>query len=167
MSSIATNHGLTPGSEPEDLTAWYLIINALWAYAFSSARGLKMLYKIDNQVSPRGDLDKYGPRAVSEGKITQAQLDRLKRNEAAHANSMDHFPVFATALVLAKVAGLPTVDVNFAALAYTGLRFAFWGNYVFSATFGWAALRPLLWWGSNIVCLRLIWRAGKVFNGAA
>lgn len=165
MSSLASNLGLKPGSEPQDLTAWYIIINFLWAYAFSSARGLKLLYGMDNQVSPRTDLDKRGPRAVLEGKITQAQLDMLKRNEAAHANSVEHFPLFATALILAKLAGLPNADINVTGFAYTIVRLAYWGNYVFSTTMGWAAPRALLWWGSNIVCFRLIWRAGNLFNG--
>ncbi|KAK2590079.1 hypothetical protein QQS21_012240 [Conoideocrella luteorostrata] len=166
MSSLASILGFKSGSETRDMIAEYIIINALWAYNLSSARALKVFYKLDNNVSPRADLEKFGPRAVLEGKVTQAQLDMLKRNEAAHANSMEHFPVFATALVLAKVARLPAADINFAAFAYTVLRIAYFGNYVFSTTFSWAALRPFLWMGSNIVCLRLIWHAGKVYNSA-
>lgn len=157
--------GSQPGYKTRDLTAWYLVINVVWVYSISSSRALKMLYGIDNHVNPRSDLDKTGPRAVLESKITQAQLDMMKRNEAAHANSMDNFVVFATALTLAKVAGLPASDINWASLVYTLLRLAYWGNYVFSTTLSWAALRPLFWWGGNIVCLRLIWQAGKVFNG--
>lgn len=165
MSSFVANFSLVPGSQPHDLTATFLIANFVWSHALSSSRALKMLYRMDNHVNPRADLDKFGQRAVLEGKITQAQLDMLKRNESAHANSMDHFPLFATALVLAKFANLPVVDINSAALLYTAVRLAFWGNYVLSTTMLGAALRPLLWWGSNIICFRLIWSAGKVFNG--
>ncbi|KID59221.1 uncharacterized protein G6M90_00g066720 [Metarhizium brunneum] len=167
MSSLASILGFGSSSEPRDMVATYLIVNALWSHTLSSTRALKMLYKMDNHVSPRTDLDKFGPRAVLEGKITQAQLDMLKRNEAAHANSMEHFPIFATALILAKLAGLPAADINSAGFAYTVLRVAFVGNYVLSITMGWAALRPVFWWASNIVCFRLIWRAGKMFNGVA
>lgn len=49
--------------------------------------------------SPRADLDKYGPAAVSKGKITQAQLDELHRQEAAHQNAMVHYPVFLASAV--------------------------------------------------------------------
>jgi uncharacterized MAPEG superfamily protein len=164
MFSLASIFGFDAAANPPDMLAGYIIFNALWAYTLSSSRAVKVFYKMDNHVSPRADLDKYGPRAVLDGKITQAQLDMLKRNEAAHHNSMEHFPLFAVSLVLAKMAGLPTADVNFAGFAYSLLRLAFFGNYVFSTTMGWAALRPLFWWGSNIVCFRLIWRAGKAFN---
>lgn len=146
-----------------DHTAAYLIINILWSHTLSSARGLKFLYRLDNHVSPREDTAKFGPRAVADGKITQAQLDRLKRNEAAHANSMEHYAVFATAMILAKIAGLPASQINFTGFAYTTLRLLFFTNYVLSSTVAGASLRPLFWWGSNIVCLRLIWLAGKTF----
>jgi uncharacterized MAPEG superfamily protein len=38
---------------------------------------------------------------VQKGKITRTQLERLKRMEAAHANAMEHFPMFVGAVVRA------------------------------------------------------------------
>lgn len=163
MPSLSSLAGY--GNPSENHLAWYLIANALWSHTLSSSRALKFILKLDNHVSPRADLDKVGSRAVLEGKITQAQLDMVKRNDAAHANSMEHFPIFATAMVLAQVAGLPAQDVNFVGFVYTVLRLAFWANYVMSRTVGGAALRPVFWWGSNLVCLRLIWRAGVSLSG--
>lgn len=36
---------------------------------------------------------------ISKGRLTQARLDQLKRAEACHANSVEHFPVFAAAMI--------------------------------------------------------------------
>lgn len=166
MPSLAALLGLsaTAAGDPKFMVAEYLIANIVFAHAISSARALKAFYRIDNHISPRTDLDKLGARAVLEGRLTQRQLDMLKRNEAAHANSMDHLPIFAAALTLAMVAGLPAAEINCAGLAYTLARVAYVGNYVLSSTMLGASLRPLLWWAGNIICFRLIWKAGKAFN---
>lgn len=82
-----------------------MIFHFLWAYAGISSRyvthcfvqnyteedkltcvllqssGIKNYYGIDHQVSPREDLVKYGAKAVADGKITQAQLNQMKRVE--------------------------------------------------------------------------------------
>lgn len=165
MSSLLSFLGINAaaGAATPDHTAAYLIANILWSHTLSSSRAMKWLLRIDNHVSPREDSSKFGPRAVADGKITQRQLDMLKRNEAAHANSMEHYAVFATAMILAKIAGLPASQINYTGFLYTALRLLFFANYVFSSTLTGAALRPLFWWGSNIVCLRLIWAAGKTF----
>lgn len=165
MSSLATLFGLSAaGGEPKFMIAEYLIANILLSHTLSSTRGLKFLWRIDNHVSPRTDLEKSGPRAVLDGKLAQSQLDMLRRNESAHANSMEHFPVFAAALILAKVAGLPAADINYVGLTYTLTRVAFVANYLLSTTMLGASLRPVLWWTAHIACLKLIWRAGKAFN---
>lgn len=162
MPSFSALFGLAAmGGEPRYMIAEYLIINTLISHTLSSTRGLKWWWGIDNHVSPRTDLEKSGPRAVLEGRLSQSQLDMLRRNESAHANSMEHFPIFAAALILAKVAGLPAADVNYVGLTYTLARVAFVANYILSTTMLAASLRPVLWWAAHMACLRLIWRAGK------
>merc|ERR1712169_55876 len=72
MSSLATMLGLKsngPLSSPPNNAPYHAIFNFLFAYVFLSSR--------------------FGERAVQEGKITRAQLNLLKRNEAAHANAME------------------------------------------------------------------------------
>ena len=165
MSSLSTLFGLSAtGGEPKFMIAEYLIANILISHTLSSTRGLKWLWRIDNHVSPRTDLEKSGPRAVLEGRLAQSQLDMLRRNESAHANSMEHFPVFAAALILAKIAGLPAADMNYVGLTYTLIRVAFVANYLLSTTLLGASLRPVLWWTAHVACLKLIWKAGKSFN---
>ena len=102
MSSIATFLGLrgpSPGIPPPSHSAAFLIWQYLFAYGVLSSRTLKQIYGIDNNVSPREDLGKYGAAAVQSGKITQKQLDMLKRNESAHANTVEHYTLFATSIL--------------------------------------------------------------------
>lgn len=165
MPSLSALFGLSAATgEPKLMLAEYLIANILVSHTLSSTRGLKWLWRIDNHVSPRTDLERSGPRAVLEGRLKQEQLDMLRRNESAHANSMEHFPVFATALILAKIAGLPAADINFVGFWYTVSRVGFVSNYVLSSTLLGASLRPVLWWTAHVLCLKLIWRAASTFN---
>ncbi|KAF2720794.1 hypothetical protein K431DRAFT_346895 [Polychaeton citri CBS 116435] len=162
-SSIAATLGLAAASP--SYGAHYLIFHFLFAYAVLSSRIMKGRLRIDHQVSPREDVAKYGQAAVAKGRITQRQLDMVKRLESCHANSMEHFSLFAAAIVFAHVAGVPNEVVNSTGLAYTVVRAAYAANYVLAETYKWARLRGLLWWASNFICLRLMWKAGKAYNG--
>jgi len=88
----------------------------------------------------------------------------LKRNEAAHQNSYEHFPVFASAMVWAHVAGLDMTDINVSALVYTVVRLAYVGIYVGVDTAGLSQLRGLCWWTGNVVCMRLFWKGMRAIN---
>lgn len=59
-----------------------------------STRGGKIRHGLDHNVSPREDLSKYGETAVKAGKLSRTTLNRLKRQEAAHANAVEGFPFF-------------------------------------------------------------------------
>jgi hypothetical protein len=76
-----------------------IIFSFIFSYGVLSSRTLKQAYRIDHNVAPREDLAKYGEAAVQSGKITRKQLDRLRRLEAASANSVEHFPLFVGAVV--------------------------------------------------------------------
>lgn len=86
-------------SQRSNYAATFITLNFVLAYVLFSTRPLKNYYKLDHNASPREDISKYGPQAVQKGQITQSTLDVLKRNEACHANSMDHFPFFIGAMV--------------------------------------------------------------------
>lgn len=77
--------------------AGYLIANYILAFGLMSTRGAKVRLGLDHNVAPREDLGKYGEAAVQSGKITRATLNRLKRQEAAHANSVEGFSFFVGA----------------------------------------------------------------------
>lgn len=167
VSNIATALGLratSPQDQSPSLTASYLIFHFFFAYAITAARFPKRYYGLDHNVNPREDLAKYGPAAVSSGKITQSQLNRLKRIESCHANSIESFPLFVGAMIWAHVAGLENSVINRSALVYTVVRVVYAINYVVVEREAWSRLRGLMWWTGNVVCCRLFWLGGKAIN---
>ncbi|KAH7117549.1 hypothetical protein B0J11DRAFT_536229 [Dendryphion nanum] len=165
MASLATALGLR-GSNPPSLAGAYLIFHFMWAYGITSSRTLKQIYGLDHNVSPREDLAKYGSAAVSSGKITQRQLDMLKRNESAHANSYENFPVFVGAILWAHVAGLDNVQINGSALVYTVIRIVYVAVYILVDTPKLSQLRGVCWWIGNVTCLRLFWQGMLAINAS-
>lgn len=120
---------------------------------------------LDDNISPRGDLT--GQKAldlIQRGKLTQQRLDQLKRLQAAHENGMEHYPVFVGAVCMAVIAGVENQVVNRYALGYTVFRAAYTVVYYYNTTAATAWGRSLLFWAANIVCIRLLWFAGKAFN---
>lgn len=94
---MSTSHlGLNLPKNPFTAPAAFIAFNWFYAYIVLASRHFKQYHGIDNQASPRQDLKKYGEIAVREGKMTQAQLDRIYRVEAASANSTEGF-IFFTA----------------------------------------------------------------------
>ncbi|MCJ1447994.1 MAG: hypothetical protein MMC23_008507 [Stictis urceolatum] len=92
--SLSRSLGLSNVS-PTSAAAGFLAWNWFYAYAVLSTRAMKSRLGIDHNVCPREDVTKYGEQAVRNGKITSAQLAKLKRNEAAHANTVEGFALFA------------------------------------------------------------------------
>ena len=135
MSTLYTTLGLRPNpldptSSIPNLAPYHVIFNFFFAYVVLSARFLKMTCNIDHNVSPREDLTKYGDKYIKDGKITRDQLDLMKRNEACHANSMEHFPVFVGAVLFATVAGVKNEVVNGIGLAYGVARVVYAAAYL-------------------------------------
>ena len=115
MPSLATALGLRAADSlksPPALTGYYLIFHFIFTYAVTTPRHLKQFYGIDNNANPREDITKYGEAAVKSGKLTQAQLDHIKRNAAAHANTIENYPAFLAALLWAHVAGVPPAEMR-------------------------------------------------------
>lgn len=90
----------------------------------------------------------------------------LKRNEAAHANSVEGFPLLVAGLGIASVAGVSSRVINAAGLSYTLARIAYGGIYVLVDSPRWSQLRGLTWWWGNLSCLYLLWEAQRVWIGA-
>lgn len=163
MSTLQTLLGLTPTSPTH--APHYLTFHFLFAYALLSSRPWKVAYKIDHNISPRDDLLKYGPLAVQKGRLTQSQLDQIRRVENCHANSTENFPLFVAAVLLAHVAGVENLVVNRLGLAYTVARVCYAVAYIFNEkSRSMALLRGVCWWTGNVVCLRAMWAAGRVMN---
>lgn len=90
----ASQIGLSLSSSSFNAPAGFIAWNWFWAYCALAPRNFKQIYGIDHNSSPRQDLEKYGPAAVREGKMTQAQLDQIYRVQAASANSTEGFILF-------------------------------------------------------------------------
>jgi uncharacterized MAPEG superfamily protein len=75
-----------------------------------STRPAKARAGIDDNRNPRHDLAKYGERAVSEGKITRRQLERMTRLQSAHENAVEGFAFFAAASMLLSFLAVMLID---------------------------------------------------------
>ncbi|PWY69730.1 hypothetical protein BO70DRAFT_365660 [Aspergillus heteromorphus CBS 117.55] len=151
----------TPTGPPPNHAIAYLIGNWFLAHGVLSTRPAKRLFGLDHNVAPREDLSKYGEAAVQAGKITRSQLNRLKRQEAAHANTIEGFPLFVAAVLVSLFAGLPSETINGIGLWYTVSRVAFGVAYVGIESEGWSFLRSLLWWSGNVSCITALVLGGK------
>ncbi|KAI6080996.1 hypothetical protein F4821DRAFT_40067 [Hypoxylon rubiginosum] len=167
MTFLATGLGLRAaslGSPTPNYAPAYLSFHFVFAYCVLASRNLKQLWGLDHQSSPREDLVKYGDAAVKSGKITQNQLNMLKRNEGAHANSVENYTLLVGAMGLATFAGVKPEIVNRAGLIYTAARIAYGISYILIEDNLLAVSRGVFWWIGNGSCLWLFWEAGKLLK---
>lgn len=168
MASLATTLGLRAPSLPHSTTPNYapafVSFHFIFAYVVLAPRHLKQIYGIDHNVSPREDLAKYGDAAVKSGKITQRQLEMMRRNESTHANAVENYILFVGAMCFATFAGVEPELVNRAGLVYTVARVAYACIYILVDRPFWSLSRGVAWWVGNISCLWLLRRAGSKLN---
>ena len=145
-------------------TSQFLLLNFFITYVLSSSRFAKSKYDLDHNVAPREDLAKYGDQAVASGKITQSELDKIRRQEAAQANAIEHFPVFAAAMTMATMKGVDAGMVNTCGVIYTVARVAYIVAYVRITDETTSYIRSVLWWFGNLACIKLLWSAGKMYD---
>ncbi|KAJ3017171.1 hypothetical protein HKX48_003685 [Thoreauomyces humboldtii] len=115
-----------------------------------------------------GTLDNVNPRKQLEaarGRMTASSYDRAKRAEAAHANGMETFPVYAAALILGNLAHLPVDTLNTYAAIFLGTRFLYNFVYVMNTTRPVAALRSLLWGAGVGSAISLMFQAASATGG--
>jgi uncharacterized MAPEG superfamily protein len=168
MASLATTLGLRAPSLPNSTipnhAPTFVSLNFALAYLIRAPRHLKQIYGIDHNISPREDLVKYGDAAVKSGKITQKQLDMMRRNESAHANAIENYILFVGAMSFATFAGVERELINRAGLVYTVARVAYAVFYIMIDQTMWSLFRSAAWWVGNISCLWLLYRAGGKLN---
>ncbi|KAL4940973.1 hypothetical protein BDV06DRAFT_195521 [Aspergillus oleicola] len=165
--SILTSIGLTPaapGTIIPNYAPYALITNFIFAYGLLSSRTLKQWYGLDHNVSPREDLSKYGPAAVSSGKVSQRTLNMLKRNESAHANAVENYTLLVAGVTCAMIAGVEKVQLNRAVLGYTLARVGYAVVYVTVERPWLSQIRGVCWWAGNLCCLGLLYKAGEILS---
>ncbi|KAJ5715658.1 Membrane-associated eicosanoid/glutathione metabolism (MAPEG) protein [Penicillium malachiteum] len=153
-----------PGVQTPNYVATYLLVNWALAYIFMSPRGAKIYYGVDNNVSPREDLRTLGEAAVRTGRLEQRVLDKLKREEAAQANTIEGFSLFVASILSASFAGVPAETVNTIGIWYTVSRVAFSLCYSHIQTQSWSYLRSAAWWSSHICCATGLVLAARCCN---
>ncbi|KIV88552.1 hypothetical protein PV10_08225 [Exophiala mesophila] len=163
MATLAGALGLTSTANPlvGNYAAHHAIFNFVLAYMALSARTLKQKYKLDHNVNPREDVARFGEKAVQDGKITREQLNMVKRNEAAHANSMEHYTVFVASILFATVAKVPNSSINRACTIYSVSRVAYGLAYIYITKYKWSYVRSTAWWSSNFCCFYLLWQSAQ------
>jgi uncharacterized MAPEG superfamily protein len=160
--SILTTLGLRPSTQPiSSLAPSLLIFQWLHAYIVLSSRTLKQIHGFDNNISPRDDVTKYGQEMIKKGKITQRDLDRVRRMEAAQANSIESFGLLGVSSLLAMHAGVNTGTVNGLMAVYVLARVGYSLAYVLVETRSLSYIRSLMFWIGNISCVTMMVLAGK------
>ena len=106
--SLLTNLGLSSASVSHtNLTldpipsyaSRFLIFNFVFAYGVLSTRFVKRYYGFDHNACPRQDVERYGEKMVRDGKISRGALERIRRMENAHANSVEGYAVLVAGVV--------------------------------------------------------------------
>ncbi|PLN80382.1 hypothetical protein BDW42DRAFT_113861 [Aspergillus taichungensis] len=164
MSSILSTLGLRAtagGVAPSNHAVGYIVANWFFTYFATSARASKMWFGLDHNSAPREDLAKYGEAAVQSGKISRRTLNRLKRQEAAHANGVEGFPLFVAAMLLGIFAGLPAETINGVGAWYSVSRVLFTISYTLTESEGMSFFRSAFWVSGNIGCIVGLLEAAK------
>ncbi|PWN19781.1 hypothetical protein BCV69DRAFT_283884 [Microstroma glucosiphilum] len=116
----------------------------------------------------RGNFKADAPRsyvASMQKKQNKTETDlRFLRAEAAHLNGFETLALYAVAISIGNVAGLPTSQLNSLSLFYILSRIIFILSYIFLST-------PTLWWirslsyfGGIAVIFRLFWSAAAALQ---
>ncbi|CAL5869956.1 uncharacterized protein PFLUO_LOCUS4189 [Penicillium psychrofluorescens] len=163
MPNILTTLGLSaaPGQAPQNHASTLLLANWALAYVLMSTRVQKNFYGLDHNVMPRDDLSKYGEAAVQAGKLDRRTLNKLKRQEAAHANAQEGYPFFVAAILVSLYAGVDNETINTIGVWYTASRVVFSLLYTYIESSGASYLRSVAWWSGNISCITGLILAGK------
>ncbi|TAQ83305.1 hypothetical protein B7494_g8369 [Chlorociboria aeruginascens] len=133
-SPLLTSLGLQalpPSSPPPPyLAGTFLISNFVLSYLVLAPRSLKQYYGFDHNSAPREDISKYGEKMVSDGKLSRSALKRIKRMEAAQANSIENLPLLVAGVLYAMHKAVDSRTVNALMLGYTVARVAYAIAYV-------------------------------------
>lgn len=116
-------------------------------------------------MNPREDISSASAVAKDGNKkLDGKQLAKLKRQQAAHENSIENFPFFAAGVVFAQLAGVEQGVVNRAGLVYTVVRGLYLVAYAEIEEQRLSYVRSALWWVGNVTVLRLVWAAGRAWD---
>jgi len=91
-------------------------------------------------------------------KCSPADFARIERAKAAHANSLESFPLITVALVTGTFAGLPATSLNLAGAILLALRAIHSLLYINTQILSLSYARTLVWISSRIVALNILFK---------
>lgn len=138
------------------IPAYYILSMFPHSYAIQVATNFQPL-RWDNR-NPRSSVLK---KDLQE-KLPKEQYEKYERCEAASANGMENLPLFASAIILGKMAALDRGEMEKFAGVYLALRALYFWNYIATKKNEYTLVRSGLWVGSVVLCVRTIMQAAKV-----
>jgi len=106
---------------------------------FVSPRVSLIAAGLGHNVYPREDISK------ASASLPPEKVARLKRQEAAHQNALENFPLFAAAMIIGNDAGLDSGTLNFMGFGYLVTRALYTWFYVNITTEKYSYLRYSLY----------------------
>ena len=142
------------------IAAFYVLGLVPHAYAGSqavAARNGKM-----NNHNPRGQANMEEIKKT----VPKETWQRIERSKAAHQNSLENLPLFATAVICGNIARLNPDTLNTACGSFLALRVAYLVAYISTTDNRLSFARTGIWASSVAVCLYVMISAGNVMvNG--
>ena len=122
------------------------------------------------RVATQGKIDQWdnrNPRASGlkdnlRQKLGPEGYAAYERAEAAHYNSLESFPLFATAIIVGNLARLSNEELNTFAAGIGILRALYIVVYISTGTQKYSHIRSVVWITSVGWMMRQLYRAGKV-----
>lgn len=113
--------------------------------------------------------DNRNPRSPSLKDNLKARLDadtyaKYERAEAASANAYENIPLYAAAVIVGNIAGLPKERMSRFAAIFLTLRAAHSLVYINTKSQKWTVLRSLLWFSTVLLNFRIFYEAAKKLN---
>ncbi|PVH68752.1 hypothetical protein DL98DRAFT_440494, partial [Cadophora sp. DSE1049] len=164
--TLLTNLGLLslPLSHTSPIPSFasrFLIFNFIYAYGLLSTRFVKRYYGFDHNACPRQDVERYGEKMVRDGKMSRSALERIRRMENAHANSVEGYTFLVAGVLLALHAGVPTEKLNGLMAVYSLSRIGFGLAYILIENEHLALIRTVFWYAAQISCITMMAMAGN------
>jgi uncharacterized MAPEG superfamily protein len=143
------------------IPAYYILSVLPHSYALHVATQGK-LSTWDNRNPRSSDM-----RAKLRERLGPETYARYERLESCHANGMENMPLFATAVVLGNLGGLPRAFMSRFVASFLAVRVAYTLVYAQHTTQGPTVVRSTLWIAGVALCFRTIFKAAAALGRSA
>jgi uncharacterized MAPEG superfamily protein len=145
------------------IPAYYAMAVAPHAVAISIAQ--KNDKKTWDNCNPRGS----SLKSKIQSTLTPEEFAKYERAEAAQANALENLPLFASAIIVANLAGLKRAGLG-GVEGFVGMWFlvraAHSASYILTTERKTSFIRSGLWVTGVVLCARVFTKAARVLNGS-